>query len=248
MMKKLAFLAAIAAFCGISNAATMVTYDKPMIAANEYLMSSQLSWLTHAIPETWSTSKINFSNVFGVNFDASAYDVKVMLLGSNFGMSGNTNLNRYNAYGVEGSMNQVHSGVSYYTGMESYITYDAGEALSLIAFSHVFQESYDIFNYNTPSFTWTTTELETQYYTNRNGQQVLVTDMVTTLLVGFDDSPGIWDNDFNDLILGIQLIPKNDASAAPSGQPLPGVVAALALGFVGLSARAKKLKAKRSKM
>ncbi len=239
MKKKLAFLAALAAICFTTNAATMVTYDKPMIAANEYLMSSQLSWLTHAMPESWSTSKINFSNVFGVDFDAGAYEVKVMLLGSNFGITADgTNVNRYNAYGVEGSMNKVLSGVSYYTGMESYITYDAGEALSLLAFGHVFEETYDIFNNNTPSFTWTTTELETQYFTNKNGQQVLVTDTLTTLLVGFDDSPGIWDNDFNDLILGIQIIPQN---AAPSGQPLPGVVAALLLGSGVVAFKRKKM-------
>ncbi len=233
MKRKLAFFTVLAAFCGMTNAATMVTYDTPVIAANKDLISSQLSWLTHDLPESWNTSKINFSSVFGVEFDASLYDLKVIELGSNFGMSGNTNLNVINAYGVAGSMQEVHSGVSYYTGTESYITYDLGEPVSLLAHSHVFNQDYDVFNSNTPSFTWTTTELETQRYVEKDGQRVLVTDTLTTLLVGFDDSPGIWDNDFNDLILGIQLVSKN---ASPSGQPLPGVMAALLLGGGTLAA------------
>ncbi len=233
MKSKWASLVALVAFCGTMNAATMVTYDTPMIAANKDLISSQLSWLTHDLPENWNTSKINFSSVFGTEFNASLYDVKVVQLGANFGMSGGVNLNRDNAYGVAGSMQQVHSGVSTYTGIESYITYDMDEPLSLLAYSHVFNQSYDIFNNTTPSFTWTTADLETQYYTEIDGQRVLVTDTLTTLLVGFDDSPGIWDNDFNDLILGIQLIPK---SASPSGQPLPGVMAALLLGGGTLAA------------
>ncbi len=245
MKKNWLFLAVLAVFCGTANAATMVTYGTPVIAANKDLISSQLGWLTHDVPESWNTSKINFSSVFGVEFNSSLYDVKVILIGSNFGMTGNTNLNVDNAYGVAGSMEQVHSGVSTYTGTESYITYDVNEPVSLLAHSHVFNTDYDVFNNNTPSFSWTTTELETQYFTEINGERVLVTDMLTTLLVGFDDSPGIWDNDFNDLILGIQLIPKS-RNSAPSGQPLPGALAALFLsgGTLAVLRRRKKNTAK----
>ncbi|MDR0932713.1 MAG: DUF4114 domain-containing protein [Victivallales bacterium] len=243
MKKNLALMIALVAFCGAVNAATMVT--SPASQSSQNLLLSQLSSLTQDTPVSWDTSKINFGSVFGNAFNPGTQELRVTLLGANFGINADGSINpTSNGYGVGGDMYSVAAGSTGFSGMDSYISFDAGESVSLLLHSDVLGQDFNVFGENNGSFAWDTTDLLTEYY--KDGQ--LVSESMKTLLVGFDDSPGMWDNDFNDLILAIQVVPKGAnagaGAAGPSGQPLPGVMAALLLGGGALAIANRRRKSR----
>ncbi len=235
------------------NAAQMTTTQTPLIAENDAIMRELFTGIDDSgASSTWGTTRLNMSEVFGVDFDSGKYDVRVVALSTNFGIQGQ-NLGVFNAYGVEGSMTQVPDGYRSYEGQESFISYAEGEAPSFLAYSALLDKTYNLMDNSNGIFGWEETSVSTWYYeTDADGVVQLKQSDLKTLLVGFEDSNGIWDWDHNDLIWAVQIVEKDQAGLAskytsqPSGQPLPGVLACLFAAAIALPAyaRIKKGKAK----
>lgn len=231
-MKKYIATSAILTSALLLQAAEISSYDSALIGENADTMS-KVSEAVNFNTGNWNKSALNFNEVFGVDFDATTHELKVVTLATNFGIQGQS-LGIINSIGAEGAMHTVYDSYAGYTGQESYISYADGESFNFQAYSQGVDRTYDLFGASNEVFSWTTAEIDTWFY---DASGALVNDKVTTLLVGFEDSHGVWDWDYNDVIFAIQVVPVNQAglsTSTPSGQPLPGVLATLALGAAGL--------------
>lgn len=209
------------------KAAELNTYDSALISGNGEVWS-QVSQGVAGNASSWNKSALNFKEVFGVDFDATTQEIKVVTLSTNFGIQGQS-LGIINSIGAEGAMHTVYDSYQGYTGQESYIKYNDGESFNFQAYSQGVDRTYDMFSASNEVFAWTTADIDTWYY---DASGALVYGSVKTLLVGFEDSHGGWDWDYNDVLFAIQVVPVDQVGKhnSPSGQPLPGLLATLALG------------------
>lgn len=243
--------ASLFAFAMAANGAQINTYDSPMIEGNQALIESQLGWVTPNMnmdPTKFSTGALNFTEIFGADFDPNLHDVKVITLSKDFGIRGQ-DLGVFNGVGTSDAMHLVRDGYSGYIGSESYITYDTGEGIGLAAYSAYLNKTYEIFGDSNTAFAWATQDVSTLFYEENDGRVELVNRDVKTLILGFEDSNGIWDWDYNDVIFAIQVVAKDQAglsfdykNQAPAGQPMPGVMASavIALAAIGLWTKRRK--------
>ncbi len=215
--KKLFAVLAAGALCSV-HGASITTIDQPAVGNGNPAVITDVTNLGGV--QTWSTSSLNFKNIFGFEFDASKHVVEITTISKDFGYSGSNVATFTNNLGASDAMHSVSAGYSTNVGSQSFITFFEGEQFQLFGYSGFLNESYALFDVANEAFAWTTADASLWHLEYADGTSELVTRAGTTLYLGFEDSGGVWDFDLNDTIFSVRV----SDIAAPSGKPLPGVL------------------------
>ncbi len=196
-----------------------------------------------SVISTWNDGPINLASILGYNpFDYEGF-VKAIYIGETATWLNDFGYMSSAAPGVHTPLlTGIDSLTNAVSGYEVYVPHAAGESLDFFLNSgaagsggvyHAFGAVNDYSGSDLSLHTkWTVVPVETTYL---DAYGNLVTGLVDTLIVGFEDArntASYYDADFNDLVVAFQFVP-------PRSTPVPepstyGLIGAGALlGFVG---------------